>query len=280
MKWLLNCAYREHFAFPACNFENFEMLEGIVQGASNVNSPIIVQTTEPAISHLGLRRIVYMVNSYMEEYSIPIVLHLDHAKNIQLIQDCIDAGYTSVMVDYSDCPIDENIKKVQSIIDYAKRNDVAVEAEVGFVGSELYASELTNIQQVSYFLNKAPVDALAVSLGNEHGGKQRTKLLNNFLLQELSQVVSIPLVLHGSSGVITEEIIGAIHYGICKINIETELRMIFKAAIEEYYRNECSDIKPRNLMTYTKNMIAKNVEKKCIDYGCANTLKNAGYFGK
>lgn len=273
MKWLLDCAYKEHFAIPALNFENFDILAGIVEGAVYADSAVIVQTTEAAISYLGLKRIIYMVDSYRDEYSIPIVLHLDHAQNIQLIQECIDAGYTSVMVDCPKCSMDENMKKVQSVIDYAKCNNVAVEAEVGLVGSESCTSELTDIEHVLYFLKNTPVDILAVSLGNEHGGRQRERQLNFSLLQELSHTVSIPMVLHGSSGVVTEDIKRSIQYGICKINIETELRLLFKAAIAEFYRNECSDIKPRNLMTYVKKMIAKNVKKKCIDYGCANMLK-------
>ena len=282
MKTLLEDAYKNKYGIPAFNFENFDMLEGIFIGANEVKAPIILQTTEPAINYLGIENIVYMVNSYSEKYQVPVALHLDHADNMEIIKKCMDSGYTSVMIDASENNIEENIKITRQVVEYAKPYNVTVEAEIGIVDSVTGKNEneknvknndeMTKTGDAKYFLEKTNVDVLGVSIGNIHGMRIKETKINYDRLIEIDKIIERPLVLHGSSGISDDNLKQLVKYGITKINIETELRLVFRNELTKYLEKNSTDIKPRNIMGYIKEKIKEAVVRKCIALGTINRV--------
>ena len=287
MKTLLEDAYKNKYGIPAFNFENFDVLEGIFMGASEAKAPVILQTTEPAINYLGVENIVYMVREYSEKYQVPVALHLDHADNMDIIKECIKNGYTSVMIDASENNIENNIKITKEVVNYAKKYNITVEAEIGIVDNVNSRNEnekimefsqndleLTNVEDAKYFSEKTEIDILGISIGNIHGMRVKETQINYDRLIEINNIIDKPLVLHGSSGVNDENLKHLIRHGIAKINIETELRLIFRKSLEKYLEMNPTDIKPRNIMGYVKKSIKEAVIHKCNVLDSKNKLYN------
>lgn len=263
MKGIIERAYSVGAGLPAFNFESVEMLEGLARGAADARSPIIVQTTSPAIDHLGLNSIVNAVNDCSRKYGAILLLHLDHSDDVALAKCCVDAGYDSVMVDFSKCPVEENIKKTKDIIRYAESKGVLVESEIGVVGDAQDGGEATDPNLVEGFIEAAPVDLLAVSVGSVHGGERKENRLDIDLLKTISSIAQTPLVLHGSSGVVNDDIRAAISNGVVKINIETEMRVLFKRTIEEHLDENPGILKPRMMFETVRSKVAEAVVEKC-----------------
>ncbi len=263
MKKIMEAAYTLKFAVPAINFESFEMLKGIALGSYQSNAPIIVQTTEPGIEALGLNNIVYMVNSYEDYYQIPLALHLDHAQSITTVKRCIDAGYRSVMIDASELSLADNIVTTKEVTEYAHSKEAFVESEIGIVGVQGMNDKKTDIEAALEFVEKTSVDSLAVSVGNTHGGRAKTRRIDFGLLSDLNDIINIPLVLHGSSGIVDTDLSLVYKYGVCKVNIETELRLIYRTALEKYLAQNPDDIKVRNINRYLEMCISNYVNNKC-----------------
>ncbi len=278
MKQLLDDAYQNHYAIPAFNFDNFELLVGVFRGAEEAQTPVIIQITEPAIEWLTLKNVVSVVKNEVERCGLPVALHLDHASNFDLIKSCVKAGFTSVMIDYSDKDIKQNMEMTRQVVDFAKKFNVSVESEVGVVSNINETKELSNdftsFDQAIDFCQYTQIDVLGISIGNTHGMKNRTASLDIERLIRINDKLQKPLALHGSSGVKEDDLVKATKFGVTKVNIETELRVAFKKAIEEIFRDKPNEIKPRNIMAQVRQRISEHViehYKLLNSYGkCAN----------
>lgn len=261
-KYLVRLAYENGLAIPAFNFESFDILRGLFLGALKSKAPLIIQTTEPVVMALGVENIVYITKSMEGKYNIPVALQLDHATDVELIYKCINLGYSSVMYDGSEVSLEENIRNTKRIVEYAHENDVFVEAEVGVVGRGGNGDQMTACDDVIKFCTEVEIDSIAISIGNTHGEKNKKNRIDFKLLEQINHICNVPLVLHGSSGVIDEDLNRVSEYGIAKVNIETELRVIYKKLLDEYMFNHTEFIKIREMNNYIQSGIAKYVVKK------------------
>ncbi|MBO5484007.1 MAG: class II fructose-bisphosphate aldolase [Lachnospiraceae bacterium] len=261
-KYLVKLAYENGLSIPAFNFESFDILRGLFLGAVKSKAPLIIQTTEPTVMALGVENIVYITKSMEETYNIPVVLQLDHATDVELIYRCIDIGYSSIMYDGSDVSLEENIRKTNKIVEYAHENNVFVEAEVGVVGRGGKGDQVTDCADVIEFCTKVEIDSVAISIGNTHGEQNKKNRIDFKLLEQINHVSNVPLVLHGSSGVIDEDLKRVSEYGIAKVNIETELRVTYKKLLDKYMVDHPKFIKIREMNNYIQLGIAKYVVQK------------------
>lgn len=274
-KFLLEKAKKGKYAVGAFNVNNLEMIRAVVDTAEKMNSPVIIQASESAIRYAGFNYLKEMVYVAAKDNKIPISLHLDHGKDMEVIRKCIKHGFTSVMFDGSSLDYEENIKITKKVVSLAK-GKVSVEGELGTLSGveddvKSDVIKYTNPLQAKEFVLKTGVDALAVAIGTSHGaykfkGNQKLKI---DILKQIKQKVSVPLVLHGASGVpeniITKakkyglsvndakgvpdsEIKLAIDNGICKVNIDTDNRLAFSAGVREVLVTKPQVFDPREIL--------------------------------
>jgi len=235
---LLDAATRAGKAIAALNFYNAETLIAHVRAAQTTNESIILQTTEATIDYIGLEMIVGMATAAADQLEQPVSLHLDHGGSYELAARCIDAGYTSVMIDGSKLSFTDNCAITRRVVELAHSAGVSVEGELGHVGhnSERTAAAgqfLTEANDAARFVTETNVDALAVAIGTAHGFYKGEVKLDFGRLQEIARAIpDTPLVLHGGSGVSAELLQQSIALGIRKVNFGTELKNAFTAAIK------------------------------------------------
>ncbi len=227
----LKRARENKYAIGAFNTNNLEATKAICLAAKQSGASIIIQTTPGAIEYAGLRQIFNIVKTEIEESGISAAVHLDHAKDFEIAKECIDIGYRSVMIDGSKLPFEENVALTKKVVDYARPKNVSVEAEIGAIGSgeggeNSDEDHFSSPEEVKRFVELTGIDSVAISIGNEHGAPEGEEI-NTGLLEEISKVVSIPLVLHGASGLSETDVASAIKLGISKINIDTQIRRAF-----------------------------------------------------
>ncbi|PIU24226.1 tagatose-bisphosphate aldolase [Candidatus Berkelbacteria bacterium CG08_land_8_20_14_0_20_39_8] len=250
-------------AVGAFNTNNLEVTQAIVEAAEKTGFPLIIATTPAAIKYAGLKEIFDIVKDLIDESKIPMLIHLDHGKDIELIKECLDAGYRSVMFDGSDLLYENNVSETKKVVELAHKYSAVVEAEVGVVGRgeegrEKILAKYSDPDIAADFVKLTGVDSLAVSIGNIHGAPENEKL-NVDLLKEIHEKVSIPLVLHGASGVSRADIFAAIKNGIRKINIDTQLRRAFTESLKENVGDSDKDI--RDFLANAKDDVKVVVEK-------------------
>jgi fructose-bisphosphate aldolase class II len=242
LKELLHLAEKGSYAIGAFNVQNLEFARGIIDAAQEHPSPLIMQISSRTLHFFGINEILQPCLSMARDCPVPICLHLDHARDLALIRSAVEAGFTSVMYDGSSLPLDENIQKSQLVVDLCRGKQISVEAEVGVVGndeddpSKAIRLQYSSEEEVKRFCTEVTVDALAVSLGSIHGMKKASASLDLNLLQRLADIAQIPLVVHGSSGVLDADLQNAIQHGIRKINVATKLKYAAGQAIYELSR--------------------------------------------
>ena len=276
-KNLLSKARRKKYAIPAFNINNLEVLKAVMSAAEKMKSPIIIQTSEGAIEYAGMDYLIAMIR-VASKGKIPVVMHLDHGKDLKVIFQAIRSGYTSVMIDASAYDYKKNVSLTKKIVTKAHAHGVSVEAEIGalsgiedLVSVEERDAKLTDPNDAKLFVQDTGCDALAVAIGTSHGAfkfKGKTHL-DIERLKEIAKRVSIPIVLHGASGVredikkiaehhgaklgkargvLDADISKVIQYGVAKINIDTDLRIAFTAGIRESVDALQTIIDPRKLL--------------------------------
>lgn len=229
---ILSSASANYYALGAFNVFNLETVKAVVSAAEKMNSPVIIETSESEAAFAGIENIAALAESIAADIEIPVVLNFDHGKKIESIESAIRAGYGSVMIDASELSFEENISKTKEVVKMAHTSDVWVEAELGTIptpGEDGKSAEsyLTNVDEAKEFVKRTGIDALAVAVGNQHGFYKADPKINLQRLKELREAVTIPLVLHGGSGIPDEDIRKAIGLGIVKINVNTELRVAY-----------------------------------------------------
>lgn len=223
-------------ALLATNFYNYETLKGILQAASAANSPIILQLTRSSIEYIGLSVAVQMARTALIEYQVDGWIHLDHGDSYELVQQCLDAGFDSVMIDASEQPFAENIKITKSVVDLAAKYGAHVEAELGYVaklGQSKTKIGFTEPEEAKIFVEATGVNALAVAIGSAHGFYKEEPKLDLERLSAIHAATPASLVLHGGSGIPDATLREAIKRGICKINLATEIKNIFMKTLKD-----------------------------------------------
>ncbi len=293
---------REHFAIGAFNVNNMEIIQAIVDAATEENSPVILQASSSAIKYARIGYLKKMVEAALEEYDIPVALHLDHGPDFETCKMCIDHGFSSVMIDGSKYDFEENVAITKQVVDYAHSKGVVVEAELGKlagieddVNVDSSDAMYTDPDQAKEFVERTGCDSLAIAIGTSHGAykfKGEAKLRFDILQKVKEKLPHTPIVLHGASTVIPElvtmcneyggEIPGAkgvpdemLHEaslsGVSKINVDTDLRLAMTGAIRKVFSEDPSVFDPRKYMGVGRDLIKQTVQHKIRDvFGSSN----------
>ena len=238
---LIKKAEAEGYAVPAFTIWNAETIDTVLKVAEEMQSPVILMTGPAEFNLFSPKKIASIAYLIAENYNVPAALHLDHGDSLQQVEDCIAANYTSVMLDFSSKPFSENVEAMKKVMEIAHPKGITVEAELGSIGKADKISEegidittLTNPLQAKQFVEETKIDMLAVGIGNAHGIYSSLPKLDFARLQEIYEFTKIPLVLHGGSGTPAEDLKKAILFGICKVNIASEL----VKALRDYFLNQ------------------------------------------
>jgi ketose-bisphosphate aldolase len=253
-------------AILAANFYNFETLSGILQAASNLRMPVILQLSESSIRYMSLAVATAMAKSAIAEFGVEAWLHLDHGSTVEMVRSCLDEGFDSVMIDASEKSIEENISITSTVVEIAARYNASVEAELGFVaklGQKQDGNQFTQPADAVKFIENTHVNALAVAIGSSHGFYKQVPKLDIELLAKINKAIPTPLVLHGSSGIPDEMIREAIENGICKINLATETKNAFMLALKERLKFN-SEIDLRIVFPDATQAVIDLIEKKLL----------------
>lgn len=242
---LLKNALQGRYAIGAFNAENMEMVQAIIDAAEELHAPVIIQTTPSTIAYATPSMYQKMVLAKAKEASVPVVMHLDHGNSFELCQKSLEAGYTSVMIDGSKLSYEDNVAVSKRTADMAKASGISVEAELGTVGGKEDSYEVsdkdalyTNPAQAADFVKRTGIQSLAVAIGTAHGFYKGEPKLDFERLSEIRNAVSVPLVLHGASGVPDEMVVKSIELGICKVNFATELRVAYTKGVRQILEDE------------------------------------------
>lgn len=229
-------------AIPAFNVYGYEDAKVILDVANSLNAPAVLMTNRDAVVHMGSRNLCNLLKSISEDYSIPVCIHLDHAKSMEEIEEAIKSGYTSVMYDGSSLPLEENISNTLDVITLAKDYNVSVEAEIGSVGYSDPAmgskGKYTELMEAKEFYDKTKVDLLAVAVGTLHRMTGQDATINYKLLNELELELDVPLVIHGSTGVKNKDLIQLAKTTVKKVNIGTAVRMAFGESLKSQFKTD------------------------------------------
>lgn len=299
-------AYEGGYAIGAFNVNNMEIVQGITAAAKKCNAPLILQVSAGARKYASHTYLMHLVQAAIEETDLPIALHLDHGADFEICKSCIDGGFTSVMIDASSKPYEENIELTKRVVDYAHERGVVVEGELGTlagveddVNVSAEDSSYTNPDQVYDFVTKTGVDSLAIAIGTSHGAYkfkpgQKPELRFDILKAVEERLPGFPIVLHGASSVIPEFVEKINKYGgnmpdaigipedmlreaakmaVCKINIDSDLRLAMTAAIREHFVTDPDHFDPRQYLKPAREAIEDMVERKIINVlGCNDKI--------
>lgn len=273
MKEMLETAKKEHYAVGQFNINSFQWAEAMLEAAEEEQSPIIVASSDRLVDYLGgFKTIATMINRIVEEknISVPVALHLDHGKSVERCKEAIDAGYTSVMIDGSHFPIEENIEMTKQVTDYARKYGVSVEAEVGTVGGNedglIGGINYADPQECLRLVQETGVDALAAALGSVHGPYQGEPKLGFDEMLEISELTNVPLVLHGGSGIPLHQIHKAIDLGHAKINVNTECLQAWTKAVRQVLDNDKELYDAKAILTPGKEAVKETVKTKIREF--------------
>ena len=284
-KELLQYGLSKKIAIGAFNFSNMEIIQAIVESANDLDTPVILQASESAINYMGFDYVLALVQAAAKTSKVPLALHLDHGKDLDICKKCIENGFTSVMIDKSSLPFEENIEKTKEVVDYASKFGVSVEAELGTLAGveddvNVSAKDAfyTDPSAALEFIEKTKVDSLAIAIGTSHGpnkGKSGNPKLDIDRLAEIKQKVGdLPLVLHGASSVYADsvencnkygaDIKNAIQNGVAKINVDTDIRISFLAGLRKIITENPSSIDMRkylgNARDFSKEIIIRKMK--------------------
>ena len=297
-------AYKGGYAIGAFNVNNMEIVQGITEAAKEEKTPLVLQESAGARKYAKHVYLMKLIEAAIEDTGLPICVHLDHGENFEVCKSCIDGGFTSVMIDGSKHPFEENIKITKEVVDYAHSKGVVVEGELGKLAgiedavnvSEKDAS-FTDPDQVEEFVKRTGVDSLAIAIGTSHGAfkfKGEPRLRFDILEEVEKRLPNFPIVLHGASSVIPEFVEMINKYGgqmpgaqgvpeamlrkaasmaVCKINIDSDLRLAMTASIRKHFAEKPGDFDPRQYLSPGREAIKAMVKHKIVNVlGCSNTI--------
>ena len=295
-------AYDGGYAIGAFNVNNMEIVQGITEAAKDLNAPLILQVSKGARNYANHTYLMKLVEAAVEETGLPIALHLDHGDSFELCKSCIDGGFTSVMIDASSKSFEDNIALTKQVVEYAHDHGVVVEAELGTLAGvedevkvKAEDSSYTRPEDVQEFVERTGCDSLAIAIGTSHGAykfKPGTKPQLRFdILEDVSaRLPGFPIVLHGSSsvpqefvekinkyggnmpgaiGVPEDQLRQAAQMAVCKINIDSDLRLAMTATVREFFYEHPDKFDPREYLKPARAAIKEMVAHKIVDVlGC------------
>lgn len=305
-KEMFKKAYKEGYAIGAFNVNNMEMIQAIVEAANECRSPVILQVSAGARKYANPVYLRHLVAAAAETTDIPIAMHLDHGADFEICKDSIDNGFTSVMIDASSKPWDENIAITRKVVEYAHAHGVVVEAELGKLAGveddvkvDAKDALFTSPDEVEEFTAKTGIDSLAIAIGTSHGAYkfkpgQDPKLRLDILAEIEKRIPNFPIVLHGASsvpqdkvaivnqfggsmpdaiGIPESELTKAAKMAVCKINIDSDLRVAFTAAIRKHFVENPTHFDPRQYLGDARAMMKEMVKHKIVNVlGSANKI--------
>ncbi|WP_078430573.1 class II fructose-bisphosphate aldolase [Alkalihalobacterium alkalinitrilicum] len=275
MKEMLNKALKEGYAVGQFNINNLEWTQAILDAAEQEKSPVILGVSEGAARYMGGFKVVTaIVKALIEESNItvPVAIHLDHGSSFEKCKAAIDAGFTSVMIDASHSPFEENVKVTRQVVEYAHERGVSVEAELGTVGGQeddvvaegvIYADP----RECQELVKRTEIDCLAPALGSVHGPYKGEPNLGFKEMDEICKTIDLPLVLHGGTGIPTEQIQKSISLGTAKINVNTENQIAFTQVAREVLNNDADVYDPRKFIGPGREAIKETVIGKMRTFG-------------
>jgi len=266
---ILQEAHAKHYAVGAFNINNMEILQSIIAAAEEEQAPVMVATSEGAIKYAGIEYLSTMVHLAAKKAKVPVCLHLDHGTTYETIIKCIANGWTSVMIDGSGLPLDENIAVTREIVKIAHAANVSVEGELGRLGGiednisvDERDARFTDPQEAKRFVEETGVDSLAIAIGTAHGLYKGEPNLDMARLKTIKNMLDMPIVLHGASGVPENQIKQAIELGVNKINIDTDVRLAFTAGIRTVLTETPDVFDPRKVLKLAKENMKNVVQEK------------------
>ncbi|NGQ96697.1 class II fructose-1,6-bisphosphate aldolase [Brevibacillus sp. SYP-B805] len=272
---LLQEARKNGYGIVAFNVHTLEMMQAVVEAAEECRSPLILQTTVGTVKHLGIEYIAANARVAAEKASVPIALHLDHCQDFDLIVQCMRAGYTSVMIDASMHPFEENVQRTKKVVEIARALNVNVEAELGKVGGvedDIVVEEehalLADPAECQEFIERTGVPTLAPAIGTAHGIYKGEPNIDFARLEEIARRVEVPLVLHGGSGIPAEQVKRCVSLGMAKMNVATELKNAFSESIKQFFLQNPSELDPRKYMAPAKEAVKQLAKEKMELCGC------------
>jgi len=267
MRHMLSKAYHERYAVGAFNIVDAMTAEAVVRAAQVRKAPVIVQTSAKTVKLYGCASLVATVRTLAENVDVPIALHLDHCKDLDLIHSCIEAGYSSVMIDASSFPSEENIRMTKEVVEMAHPHDVTVEGELGrIVGveDEIYVKEqkshLANLQKALEYVRRTGVDVFAPAIGTAHGIYKGEPKIAFDLLERIAKEVKAAIALHGGTGLSDEVFRRCISLGGAKINISTQIKHVFKDSLCEYFQKNPEVYEPVKILEYMRDRVKEVIE--------------------
>lgn len=283
VKQLIDHAQKNSYAVGAFNTVNLEMTLGIIRGACDAKSPVIIQVTETTIEYAGLKPITHIVETIAKNaaVNVPVALHFDHGKDFRSIAECIHAGFSSIMIDASELPFDENVALTKQSVDYAHKHGVLALGEIGemrkaedAIAALAPEKYMTDPSEAERFVKETGVDALAVAVGNVYGIRKMehgAPPLDIARLAEIhSRLQNLPLVLHGASAMNPDAVRAAIEQGVRIINIITELEYAFSVRLRHTLRAFEQEYDPRSLLEPSIEAVQDVVAMKLDDFGSKN----------
>lgn len=249
---LLSDAKRNGYAVPAFNVDNLESVLGVLNAVNSTKKPLIVQTIPRTLKYGGVPTYSALVRA-LYKGDTPISIHLDHGGDLDICKQCIDAGYTSVMIDGSMLDFDKNVELTQKVVELAHAHDVSVEAELGTIGGKEETEgqiKYTEVDEAVEFVKLTKVDSLAIGVGTAHGVYKGVPHIAVDRIKEIASVIDTPLVLHGASGLSDEVIRDCINAGICKINFATHLRQAFTEGLKKGLEDKNSTYDPKTYLPF------------------------------
>ena len=265
-------AQAKGYAVGAFNVENMEMVLAVVKAAEELGSPAILQTTPSTVKYAGLKMYYANVKAAAKAAKVPIALHLDHGSSFELAMQAYRTGYTSIMIDGSQKDFEGNIAVSKAVAEACAPSDIPVEAELGKVGGkeddlEADGPAYTDPEDAVKFVEATGISSLAVAIGTAHGIYKGEPKLDMERLSEIRKVVSIPLVLHGASGVPDEAVKESIRRGICKVNFATELRIAYSNGVKEYLKGDPDVFDPKKYGKVGMANVTELVKQKMMVCG-------------
>lgn len=275
-KEMLEKARINKYAVPHFNINNLEWTKFILEECESNNSPVILGVSEGAMKYMGGFNVVSAMVKELDKslnIKVPVVLHLDHGSSFETAKDAIDSGFTSVMIDASKYDLETNIEITKKVVEYAKKFSVTVEAEVGHIGGT--EDELTSdlayakVEDAVKLYNETNIDSIAPALGSVHGIYKGEPKLDFEKMLEIANITKAPLVLHGGSGIDDEKIKNAIAHGICKLNINTELQIVWANSVREFLKTSDA-YDPRKIIKSGEEAIKLAIKEKIELLGSIN----------
>lgn len=278
MTEMLKKAKAEGYAVGQFNLNNLEFTQAILQAAEAEKSPVILGVSEGAARYMGgFKTVVKMVEGLLEDYkvTVPVAIHLDHGSSFDKCKEAIDAGFTSVMIDASHGPFEENVTTTSKVVEYAHSKGVSVEAELGVVGGQeddvvaegvIYADPA----ECKELVERTGIDCLAPALGSVHGPYKGEPNLGFKEMEEISKTIDLPLVLHGGTGIPTKDIQRSVSLGTAKINVNTENQIASARVVREVLAAKPNEYDPRKYLGPARDAIKETVIGKMREFGSSS----------